>query len=71
MMRKLLPVIAVAVVVFFGLVGCGGKDSEPAVKSEAEYKTEAGEQINEQNMDAELDKLETEIETEIRAEPEE
>ncbi len=49
------------------LSGCGKKEAPPAdaeveVKSMAEYEAEAKKDINEQNMDAELKKLQESIE---------
>lgn len=51
--------------------GCKKKSSEsesPVIKSEAEYKAEAEKQINAENMDEELSKIEKQLEQEIGVE---
>jgi type IV pilus biogenesis protein CpaD/CtpE len=53
--RWVLAMVCVA-----GLCGCA-KKSEPTVKTDAQYKAEAEKQINEENADAELQKLEQSI----------
>ncbi|HEX42375.1 MAG TPA: hypothetical protein ENN81_10000 [Phycisphaerales bacterium] len=64
--RWILVVIVVALSAC--LSGCGKKETPPAeandveVKSMAEYEAEAKKDINEQNMDAELKKLQESIE---------
>ena len=49
-----------AMVCVAGLCGCA-KKSEPPAKTDAQYKAEAEQQINEKNADAELQKLEQSI----------
>jgi len=64
--RWILVVIVAALSVC--LPGCGKKETPPAdtnevdVKSMAEYEAQAKKDINEQNMDAELEKLQESIE---------
>ena len=66
MLKKLFVILMLAILAFaFG--GCGKTGdtevSDQAVnKSAAEYQAEAQQQINKDNMSAELDKLETSIE---------
>ncbi|MBN1123836.1 MAG: hypothetical protein JXA82_02435 [Sedimentisphaerales bacterium] len=72
MIRWLILILMIAAL-FCTVAGCSKQDpvsdeSEVTVKTEAEYKAEAEQQITEENMDAELDKLEQEIETELKAE---
>ncbi|MHC4552047.1 MAG: hypothetical protein ACYSUT_04670 [Planctomycetota bacterium] len=60
MIRRIL--IVMLAVLVFGLVGCGDDEPQaPAVKTEAELKTEAEAEITAETLDAELDKLEAEI----------
>ena len=69
MLRKILLIIAVMSITVFCLNGCK-KDSgqrqtsEEEIKIEAEYKAQAEEQINKDNMAEELDKIEKSIEQE-------
>ncbi|MHC4462414.1 MAG: hypothetical protein ACYS6W_10580 [Planctomycetota bacterium] len=71
MLRKVLVMIVLASISFFCISGCD-KDTESdedVVKTEAEYKAEAEEQINEENMAEELEKIEKALEKEISEEP--
>jgi hypothetical protein len=63
--------IVLAGISFFCISGCGGDDEsdEIEVKTEAEYKAEAEAQINEENMDEELAKIEKALEKELSEEP--
>lgn len=72
MSRKLMLIIVLAAMVVFYVNGCK-KDSGQAetgqdVKTAAEYKAEAEEQINKENMASELDELEKTLEEEISQE---
>ena len=61
MVRQILLVMLAVLV--FGLVGCNKKEepqTEP-VKTEAQLKAEAEKDINADNLDTELDKMESEI----------
>ena len=70
MLRKTLAIIVLTVMVVVLVSGCK-KDSsqtEQGVKTAAEYKAEAEEQINKENMASELDELEKTLEQEISQE---
>lgn len=65
MLRKLVAVWIVVALVSLGLAGCSD-DSQEAPPTEEprtveEYQAEAEEQINEENVEDELDRLEQEI----------
>lgn len=67
MIQKTLVMVTIAALLTFSFVGCKksapeGSSEEPAVKTMAEYEAEAKSQINEENMESELEKLEKEIE---------
>jgi len=67
MLSKTLVLAAIAAILLFCFGGCKksgpeASSDEPAVKTMAEYEAEAKSQINEDNMEAELEKLEKEIE---------
>lgn len=70
MIRKILLISVVVAMVVFYLGGCkksesGTEPNRPQTKTQAEYETEAKEQINEDNMDAELERIEKELEEEL------
>ena len=67
MFRKLMLIIILAAMVLFCVNGCK-KDSSQDVKTAEEYKAEAEEQINTENMSSELDELEKTLEEEISQE---
>lgn len=74
MLRKVLFIAAMAAVSLLWLGGCKKRSSEaepnmPVVKTMAEYEAEAKEQINEENMAAELESIEKTLEKEISEEP--
>lgn len=75
MLRKILVVVAITVVSLFCLNGCK-KDADDVqsdtenIKTAAQHKAEAKEQINKENMDEELDRLEKELEQDISEEEE-
>lgn len=72
MLRKILAILILTVMVVVLVSGCK-KDSsqtEQDVKTAAEYKAEAEEQINKENMASELDELEKTLEQEISQEQE-
>lgn len=67
-MRKLLLIVAAALTALFCLTGCkkrsDGNESGQTNKT-AEYEAKAKEQINAENMDAELEKIEKALEQEM------
>lgn len=74
MLRKMLVIVAVVSIVAFCLSGCKKSPSEtepnePVVKTMAEYEAEAEKEITEENMDAELEKIEKELQKETTEEP--
>ncbi|MHC4805141.1 MAG: hypothetical protein ACYTBX_02625 [Planctomycetota bacterium] len=74
MLRRLLVLIALATITALCLSGCKKTSSETeaqqdVVKTEAEYKAEAEKEINEDNMAAELEKIERAMEQEAGQEP--
>ena len=64
MKARLCLSLVMAAVLLIGLVGCKKEDDTETVevKSQAEYKARADEEITETNMQQELSRLETEIE---------
>jgi len=74
MLRKISIIIIVLLLSMPCLNGCEKRsdktqtDQEP-VKTEAEYAAEAKEQINKDNMDQELERLEKSVEQDISEEP--
>jgi len=75
MLPKVLIVVTAAAISIFCLNGCKKRPSEPApgegpVKTLAEYKAEAEEEITEKNLEEELARLEKEIEEDIGGEGE-
>jgi curli biogenesis system outer membrane secretion channel CsgG len=71
MLRKAISVtvIIVAFLLIFGLPGCKKKSEQPtAVKTEAQYQAQAQKEITEDNMDAELQKIEKDLDADINAE---
>ncbi|MBN2270841.1 MAG: hypothetical protein JXN61_09520 [Sedimentisphaerales bacterium] len=70
MLRRILVVAFSAVLCLSCLTGCK-KDSGDAetVKSETEYKAEAEKEINTENMDEELAKIEKEMEQDLKEAP--
>ena len=67
MIRRMFIWISVMVLAVLCVNGCKKKSDEP-IKSQAEYKAEAKEQIDAENMESELDKLESELEQDISIE---
>ena len=67
MMRRMFIWVSIMVVGLLCVNGCKKKSEEP-VKSEAEYKTEADKEINTENMESELGKLEKQLEQDISTE---
>ena len=63
MKTKLWLSIAMIAVLSISLVGCkkAGNEEAVEVKSQAEYKIQADEEITEQNMEEELGKIEAEL----------
>ena len=69
MLRKILVLTVTMVVLLFSASGCKKASKSPEaneepVKTLAEYEAEAKEDINEENMEQELDKLEQELQQE-------
>ncbi len=62
-MRKLLLIVAAALTALFCLTGCKKRPEETSTMTE--YEAKAKEQINAENMDAELEKIEKALEQEI------
>lgn len=67
MLRKVLVIMLAAAIGFFGLSGCKKKSEEETTA--ADYSAEAKKEINQQNKDAELEKIEKAMEEDIAAEP--
>ena len=71
MMRRIFVLVLVTILGISFINGCKKKSGEPettVIKSDAEYKAEAEKQINPENMDDELNKLEKQLEQEISSE---
>jgi uncharacterized membrane protein len=69
MLRTMLVLAVTMVVLLFSVSGCkkaskSPKAGEEPVKTAAEYGAEAKKDINEENMNQELDKLEQELQQE-------
>ncbi len=74
MFRKVLTISVAAILCLSYMAGCKKTSSETeneldVVKTEAEYKAEAEKEINEDNMAAELEKIERAMEQEAGQEP--
>jgi PBP1b-binding outer membrane lipoprotein LpoB len=67
MLRKVLVIMLAAAIGVFSLSGCKKKSDEEATA--ADYAAEAKKEINQQNKDAELEKIEKAMEEDIAAEP--
>ena len=69
MLRKILIIVAVGVISVLCLSGCKKSSSEAeqeeVPKTMAEYEAEARKEISEENIDAELEKIERKLEEEI------
>ena len=73
MLRRVLVLCVSGVLALACLSGCGSdstesESNEPPVKTEAQIKAEAEKEINEENMDEELAKIEKELEKDLNAE---
>ena len=73
MLRKILVVVVMTAISIFYLNGCKKRTDEAQsdtekVKTAAEYKAEAKEQINKENMDEELEDIEEAVEQDISQE---
>jgi hypothetical protein len=66
---KLRILIAIASVLCIFVFGCDKGGEEDEVKTMAEYEAAAKEEITEENMDAELSRLEKAIEQEVSESP--
>ncbi|HUW18158.1 MAG TPA: hypothetical protein VMW16_02535 [Sedimentisphaerales bacterium] len=77
MLRRVLVIVAVSSMVVFCVSGCKKRSgqsevSQPrkeAAKTAVQYEAEAKEQINKDNMAAELERLEKEIDQDAAANP--
>ena len=70
MLRRILAVVVSVVLCLACLTGCKKDSGETeTVKTEAEYKAEADKEINTENMDEELDKIEKEVEQDSKEAP--
>lgn len=67
MYRRILIVAIIAVISVSCLNGCkeSSDDAQQEVKTAAEYRVEAKEQINKENMAQELDRIDKELEQDI------
>ena len=70
MLRRILAVALSAVLCLTCLTGCkkDSSDTETA-KTEVEHKADAEKEINTENMDEELAKIEKEMEQDLKEEP--
>ena len=70
MYRKILVITTfISILICLAIIGCKKKTQEPVqVKTEAQYQAEAEKEINDENMQAELEKLEKEVEADIATE---
>ena len=71
MLKKILLIVVMTAICVFYLDGCkkrSGESEEPVVKTKAEYSQEAKEQITEENMELELEKIEKELNAEVSQE---
>ncbi len=66
MFRRILMLVFIAALLTFGVAGCKKATSEQAApaKTAEEYKQEADKEITEENMDAELQKIEKDLNAE-------
>lgn len=71
MSRRILIIVIMAVMSVFYLNGCKERssDTQEEVKTAAEHEADAKEQINKDNMDEELERIENELEQDISQEP--
>ncbi|MBP7053863.1 MAG: hypothetical protein KBE65_22855 [Phycisphaerae bacterium] len=72
MLRNVFVTIVVGILSVGVLVGCSKKADQPPVQQEqtktaAEYKADADKQITEENVDAELAKLEKDLDADANA----
>ena len=67
MIRRMFIWVSIMVVGLLCINGCKKKSDEP-IKSQAEYKAEAEQDINTENMESELGKLEKQLEQDISTE---
>lgn len=69
MFKKVLMILAlIAVLCFVGCKKGSDEDNSVEIKTAAEYEQEAQEQITEDNMGTELDRLEKSIDSDIELE---
>jgi len=74
MLRRILIIVAAGAISVLCLSGCKKSSSETeaeqqeVVKTMAEYEAEAKKEISRENLDAELERIESELEKEIAAE---
>jgi hypothetical protein len=73
MLRKALVITVVVALSVFGLSGCKKRSSEPKPEQKAaettnKYEADAKKEINKENMDEELAKIEKSVEKEISEE---
>ena len=70
MLRRMLIVIASLILCLTCLTGCREDSSDTeTVKTEAEHKAQAEKEINAENMDEELEKIEKEIDRDLKEQP--
>ena len=64
MLRNMLIVICTAAMLAFTTAGCKKSEEPVEVKTAEQYKQEADKEITEENMEAELEKIEEELNAE-------
>ena len=65
----LILTASIGILLSFVIIGCKKKTQEPVqIKTEAEYQAEAEKEITDENMEAELDKLEKDVDADMAAE---
>lgn len=70
MLQRVLAVVVSAVLCLACLTGCKKDSSDTeTVKTEAEYKAQADKEINTENMDEELAKIEKEVDQDLKEAP--
>ena len=67
--KKILVMVSIVFVLFFVGVGCKKKSQEPVqVETSQQYEAQAKDEITEDNMEDELQKIEKELDEDISAE---
>jgi len=67
--KTLVVLVSIGMIFALAFCGCRKKSPEPAEpQTEAQYKADAEKEITDENMEAELDKLEKDLEADVNAE---